>query len=142
MRGRTRRPGGTLPLLAVGAVLAPGGAAAAEPGPPGGWAAVAQYVEMIPTTTGGKPAGGAGPTTSLPKSLATQFARRGGTDAKALETLVTSSGWGARRTRPVSPAAKPKPPREPELGVLAVPPPQQGVSVPESVGDAFAGGGR
>jgi hypothetical protein len=130
-----------LPTLVAGTVVAWAGAAAAQSGPPGEWAAVAQYVELIPTSTGAKAAGGPGPTKPLPKSLATQFARRGGNDAKALETLVTSSGWAASTPQRASRAAKPTP--EPTGGeVLAVPLPQEGMSAPESVGDALAGGGR
>jgi hypothetical protein len=144
MRERIRRRRiVVLPLLATGTLLASAGTAAAEPGPPGVWAATAQYVEMIPTSTGPKAAGAGGPTKPLPKSLATQFARRGGTDAKALETLVTSSGWGASTTPRAAKANEGTGTREgtkegASAGTLVVPLPQESISVPESVGDALA----
>src|SRR3954462_12249714 len=112
-----------LPLLATGTLLASAGAAPAESGPPGVWAAAAQYVEMIPTSTGPKAAGAAGRSKPLPKSLARQFARRGGHDAQGLQTLVTPSGWGATTsapppkpaaTRDHTSATKPKPPPAPQ----------------------------
>ena len=151
MRSRILRRIVILPMLATGTLLASAGAAAAERGPPGDWAAAAQYVEMIPTSTGPKAAGAAGPTKPLPKSLATQFARRGGTDAKALETLVTSSGWGASSPGPAG-AHEPRRPRSRRAearsravaaAVLAVPRPQESISVPGSVGAALtAAAGR
>src|SRR3954449_3158820 len=99
-------------VAATGAValLVAAGSAGAESGPPSVWAAAAQYIEMIPTSTGPKAAGAAGRSRPLSKSLARQFARRGGNDAQALETLVTSSGWGATTGAP----AKPKPHATPE----------------------------
>src|SRR5215211_6849073 len=100
----------TAPAVAAVAVLASAGSAGAESGPPSVWAAAAQYVEMIPTSTGLRPAGAAGGTKPLPRALATQLARRGGADAQALTTLVTSSGWGANTIRPAKPAKhRPKP---------------------------------
>src|SRR5215216_6566351 len=90
----------TAPAVAAVAVLAFAGPASAESGPPGVWAAAAQYVEMIPTSTGPKTAGAAGRSKPLSKSLAREFARRGGNDAQALETLVTASGWGATTSAP------------------------------------------
>ena len=130
----------TAATIAV-ALVASAAPAAADPGPPSAWAAAAQYVEMIPTSTGPRPVGAAGATKRLPDSLAARFSRRGGADAKALKTLVTSSGWGASvRARP-SPAAKPRD-HGASVQMLAVPLPQESAALPESLGNALTGGGR
>jgi hypothetical protein len=130
-----------VPALVAAAVLTSAGSAAAEKAPPSPWAAAAQYVEMIPTSTGPKAAGAAGPTKPLPASVAKQFARSGGPDAKALETLVTSSGWGARpverrQSRPHGQTADSPPQR------LAVPSPRESTSLAASVGGGLTSGPR
>jgi hypothetical protein len=129
------------PALVVAAVLASAGSAAADQPPPSPWAAAAQYVEMIPTSTGPKAAGAAAPTKPLPASLAKEFARSAGTDAKALETLVTSSGWGARpverRQSPPHGQTVESPPQR-----LAVPSPQDSTSLAASVGGGLTSGPR
>jgi len=117
--------------------------AAAESGPPSVWAAAAQYVEMMPTSTGPKAAGAPGVTKPLPASIATQLALRGGSDRKALETLVTSSGWGAAVTRH-APKQEPGGKAGGNAGgeKLAVPLPQQGASFPDAAGAAVTGSSR
>jgi hypothetical protein len=144
---------GVLPAIAAAGLFAFAGPAAAESGPPNVWAAVAQYIEMIPTSSGPAAAGAPGPTKRLPPSLAAEFARSGGVDAQALKTLVTSSGWGADtspRARPQNP--KPRPAEngrhgpgnanEPTSPAVAVPFPQETTSLSGSVGGALTDGGR
>jgi hypothetical protein len=130
-----------VPALVAAAVLTSAGPAAAEQAPPSLWAAAAQYVEMIPTSTGPKAAGAAGPTKPLPASLAKQFGRSAGPDANALETLVTSSGWGARPVEghqsPPEGQTGDSPPQR-----LAVPSPQESTSLPASVGGGLTSGSR
>lgn len=128
------------PALVVAAMLAWAGSAAAD-APPTPWAAAAQYVEMIPTSTGPKAAGAASAAKPLPPSLARQFARSAGTDAKALETLVTSSGWGARPAeRRQSPPHGQK--GESRVERLAVPSPQASTSLGAAVGGGLTSGRR
>jgi hypothetical protein len=129
-----------VPALVAAAVLTSAGPAAAERAPPSPWAAVAQYVEMIPTSTGPRAAGAAGPTKPLPASLAKELGRSAGPDANALATLVTSSGWDAR---PIEGAP------EPASGAcgrpsasLAVPSPQESTSLAASVGGGLTSGPR
>src|SRR4051794_13448428 len=136
----------TVPATAA-ALLVWGAPAAAESGPPGVWAAAAQYVEMMPTSTGPKAAGSTGKSKPLPPWIAAQLARRGGADEQALETLVTSSGWGG--------ASITKQPRKHETGAngggqakpaaddtLVVPLPEESVSLPEATGAAVTGSSR
>jgi hypothetical protein len=130
-----------VPALVAAAVLTSAGPAAAERPPPSPWAAVAQYVEMIPTSTGPKAAGAAGPTKPLPASLAKQLGRSAGPDAKALKTLVTSSGWGVRPVEghqsPPQGRTGDSPPKK-----LAVPSPHESTSLAASVGGGLTSGPR
>jgi len=127
-----------VPALVALGLLVSTGPAAAESGPPGIWAAEAQYVEMLPTSTGPKPAGAAGSTKPLPTWLARRFARRGGTDAKALETLVTSTGWGAGASSGRNPVRR----QEPSVQMLAVPLPQKSPSLFGALRHGSSSGGR
>ena len=129
------------PAVVVAAMLASAGTAAADDAPPSPWAAAAQYVEMIPTSTGPKAVGAASAAKPLPPSLARQFARSAGTDAKALETLVTSSGWGARPAeRRQSPPHGQK--GESRVERLAVPSPRASTSLGAAVGGGLTSGRR
>lgn len=144
---------GSVIVAAIGgvALLVFAGPAGAESAPPSAWAAAAQYVEMIPTSTGPKTAGAASGTKPVAKSLAAQIARRGGTDAQALETLVTSTGWGAAASVRDKPHPTPKggagtkgpvEPAEPATQKLAVPLPQESAPLSSSVGGGLTSGGR
>ena len=94
-----------VPALIAGVSLAVfAGPADAESSPPGVWAAAAQYVEMIPTSTGPREAGARGATKPLPKSLAAQLAgaaapTRGSRDARHLERLGRDRAPRGKRRR-------------------------------------------
>jgi hypothetical protein len=87
---RNRRLGGVLVALLVG--LASAAPAMAGAG------LVDQYTEQVPTASGSS-GGGGGPTYSAPLSgsVRTQLYNNGGSDAKTLEKLATSSRYGAPR---------------------------------------------
>lgn len=95
------------------ALLAVAAATAAEPArgqesPP----AIAQYVEQVPTSSGGASAGVAVErVTPLAPSIRHALGRRGGRDAERLEKLATSSRYGApqrRAPRTIPPPAQPR----------------------------------
>jgi len=85
-----RRLGGVLVALLVG--LASAAPAMAGAG------LVDQYTEQVPTASGSS-GGGGGPTYSAPLagSVRTQLYNGGGSDAKTLEKIATSSRYGAPR---------------------------------------------
>ena len=85
-----RRLGRVLVALLVG--LAPAAPAMAGAG------LVDQYTEQVPTASGSS-GGGGGPTYSAPLagSVRTQLYNGGGSDAKTLEKIATSSRYGAPR---------------------------------------------
>ena len=71
--------------------------AADKPKPPGsGAAAVAQYVEQIPTSSGPRATGfGRREVRPLPRKVARKLVRQGGRDAPLLKEIATSSTYGA-----------------------------------------------
>ena len=87
---RNRRLVGVLVALLVG--LASAAPAMAGAG------LVDQYTEQVPTASGSS-GGGSGPTYSAPLSgsVRTQLYNNGGSDAKTLEKIATSSRYGAPR---------------------------------------------
>jgi hypothetical protein len=87
---RNRRLVGVLVALLVGL-------ASAAPAMAGG-GLVDQYTEQVPTASGSS-GGGGGPTYSAPLagSVRTQLYDNGGSDAKTLEQIATSSRYGAPR---------------------------------------------
>jgi hypothetical protein len=68
-----------------------------SPPPPGNYAAVSVYIEMVPTATGSKPTGGTTrkPRAHLPARVQRRINREGGADAPVLKQLATSPGYGA-----------------------------------------------
>jgi hypothetical protein len=87
-------------LLTVGAVsvaLFAGGHASAQDGREVPEApSISQYVEDVPTASGAAPAAPSSrPGGVLPSRIRERIAREGGADAKQLEELATSSGFGA-----------------------------------------------
>jgi hypothetical protein len=103
----------TVAVLGSLLLLAPATAGAKnKPGNPGSSAAVQQYVEQIPTSTGllftvfGKPH-----TKPLPAPIQKKLTQQGGQDAPLLQQVATSSAYGApQQTLPVNatPARKPE----------------------------------
>jgi hypothetical protein len=93
---RNRRLVGALVALLVGLVSAAPAMAGAG--------LVDQYTEQVPTASGSS--GGGGPTYSAPLagSVRTQLYQNGGSDAKTLEKLATSSRYGAPRVTHLSDA--------------------------------------
>jgi hypothetical protein len=84
-------------LPAITAVVAAGGTAKAQsPSPPPPTSAIAQYVEQVPTSSGGQ-ALGSGTTRAgkLSGKVKQQIVREGGKDAGLLEAVATSSAYGA-----------------------------------------------
>jgi hypothetical protein len=91
------RPGLTL-LIGVLAVAVWSGTATAGDKPPGGGtsAAVAQYVEQIPTSTGSKATGfGHTKVKPLAPAVKRKVTKQAGKDAPLLEQVATSSDYGA-----------------------------------------------
>jgi len=86
-------------LIALMTLVAPvtGSAARAEPAPPSpANAALAVYVETIPTGSGSRAVGlGAEGTTRLPAATRKRLTRAGGADAKLLEQVATAASYGA-----------------------------------------------
>ncbi len=104
---RTRIWSATL-LVGVTALLGPTADAGAEPPPPADIAAIAVYVETIPTSTGGVVAGRPPPSPagSVPARLSAPAAaaleQEGGEEAGLLERVATSPELGApQRVVPV-----------------------------------------
>lgn len=95
--GHVRRPLLlALALAAWAAASAPEAVAGGDPTPPA--PAVSQYVEMIPTSEGARTGGAAGTkATPLPSGVEKQLQEEGGRDAKVLEALATSPGYGATK---------------------------------------------
>lgn len=94
MQTRLRR---SVALVAGLLLLVPGSALAKNgPGNPGSSAAVQQYVEQIPTSTGSH-ATGFGKTKTKPLAPAVQhrLTSQGGRDAPLLQQVATSSAYGA-----------------------------------------------
>ena len=82
---------GTLAFAVAPAALA------AKPKPPGsGAAAVSQYVEQIPTSSGPRATGfGTREVKPLPRKIERKLVRQGGRDAPLLKEIATSSTYGA-----------------------------------------------
>jgi hypothetical protein len=112
LQTRLRR---SVALVAGVLLLVPGSALAKNgPGNPGSSAAVQQYVEQIPTSTGSH-ATGFGKTKTKPLAPAVQhrLTSEGGRDAPLLQQVATSSAYGApqetlRTSVPVRQHERPK----------------------------------
>ena len=76
------------------ASLAPSAALAASPPP----AAIAQYVEQIPTASGPHPGHTPATVSKLPEKTIHEIQQHAGTDAGALKAIATSSDLGAPAT--------------------------------------------
>jgi hypothetical protein len=102
---------GALALASLGALLAAPGVAFGADGPPvPDVSAVSQYVEVIPTGSGGTVGGVAkARSTSIPKRIHALLARQGGRDAAKLTAIASSSAYGAPRKRVHSNPEKPLP---------------------------------
>ena len=84
-------------------VTSPATAAAPPPTVPSD-AAIAQYIEAVPSATGPAPVGGpAGKASALPPSVRAKVERTAGADAPALLAIAQDTRFGAR------PVARPKP---------------------------------
>ncbi len=80
----------------VFAGLTDAAAAKGRPPRPGGSAAVAQYVEQFPTSSGSQATGvGKVQTKPLAPSLSRKLTTEGGSDAQLLQQVATSSAYGA-----------------------------------------------
>lgn len=113
-------------LIALATLIAFAATASAQTNDDAG--AVDEYVEDIPTSEGSTPVGGGkSKREALPKDVAAQVQEEGGDDAEALETVATSSAYGApqkraqkraatKRTRSerdeATPQSQSRPPRE------------------------------
>jgi hypothetical protein len=97
-------------VLAVAAALSLTSAAFANsPSPPPGTPSIGQYVETVPTAKGGSTAGvGTAQTTHLPPAIEARLRSLTPAVAKRLETIATSSAYGApQQGSPSSGAANP-----------------------------------
>src|SRR4249919_3889984 len=79
--------------------VAPGsvGAARHDQGPPPDQSAFDQYVEVIPTSTGGRMVRGDATSLPIPQAVARGIARSGGGDAATLRAIVSNPAYGAGR---------------------------------------------
>ena len=81
----------------VAVVMASPAAATAPPPTVPSAAAIAQYVEAVPSATGSAPIGGpGGKASALPPSVRTKVERTAGADASALLNIAQDSRYGAR----------------------------------------------
>jgi hypothetical protein len=96
-----RRVVGTLALASFGALLTAPGVALGADGPPvPDVSAVSQYVEVIPTGSGGTAGGIAkAQSTAIPKHIHVLLVRQGGRDAAKLTAIASSSAYGAPQKR-------------------------------------------
>jgi len=104
--------GATVGLAIAAGVVPALAAAGGSPPPRPKDAAVAQYVEAIPTSGGDVPAGATG-TRPLPAQLSKTIERLGGDEAPALEKVARSAAYGAPQrqlVRPVRHRATSRPP--------------------------------
>jgi hypothetical protein len=93
---------GVLALVWIGPAFAD---ATPPPVPPPGTPSISQYVETVPTSTGGSSPGAAKRHISpLPQRIASNLRRQDDQIAKRLETVATSSDYGApQRSLPTTP---------------------------------------
>jgi hypothetical protein len=89
-----------IPFLFVATVVAVvpsmAEAASSDPRPPGDISAVSQYVEMVPTSSGGAATGISKPKLKpLPRRVNTELQKQAGKSAHALAEVATSSSYGA-----------------------------------------------
>jgi hypothetical protein len=126
------------PVLAV----VPTAAAADKPPTPAA-SGISQYVEMIPTSSGQHAIGvGKATTKPLPKREADLVRKYGGTDKEKLETVATSSEYGApAKSLPVKRSVRAAPEVRRVLKPKSAPEPRV---IASSVGavTSTAGGGR
>ena len=96
--------------------VAPSAPAKGKPKPPGsGAAAVSQYVEQIPTSSGPRATGfGKREVKPLPRTIERKLVRQGGRDAPLLKEIATSSTYGAP-TRKLKTSKKVKLPTPKEI---------------------------
>jgi hypothetical protein len=95
-----------LSLAVAATLLATAGGAYAQTGDDG--SGVDQYVEQPPSASGNTH--GSGPSTSLPTDVKSEISSQGGSDASALETIVTNpayGGAGAKKKKAAKGAAGP-----------------------------------
>ena len=111
----------------VAALLAsPATAAAPLPGTPSD-AAIAQYVEAVPSVSGPVPVGEPAKTTTLPPAVRAKIEQAAGDDAPLLIDITADSRFGARPVARSNPAAagptKPAIPAQVDIARAAVPGP-------------------
>ena len=100
--GPLHRAAGVALVLAATVLALPAQAFAKGPPkpPPPPTSAIDQYVESVPTASGGVANGvGKARSKALPRSVGALIERRGGTDAAALRAIATSSAYGAPQKR-------------------------------------------
>lgn len=114
-------------VVAMAAILlltvAPGSADAArhDQGPPD-QSAIDQYVEVIPTSTGGRTVRVGATSLPIPQAVARGIARSGGGDAATLRAIVSNPAYGAGRPHPTrkggttQPAPATSPRSQPTVG--------------------------
>jgi hypothetical protein len=119
------RSGAGTALVAVVAMLAfagwnDGAAAQTAPPPPPDDSAIDEYVEEIPTGSGGvAPGADEKETTPLPGSVSAQLDGQAGGDAAVLKELATSSHAGAPQTELAPIARRPEAARDRTSGLAA-----------------------
>ena len=116
LRGGFGRSSAYIAAVAVAAVAAAPQAALADGGPP---AAIAQYVEMVPTASGGHAASGKG-VRKLPSKTLRSVHSQGGSEAALLVHVASDSAYGAptatapeKRVHPSHAAKRAKPVAKP-----------------------------